>query len=802
MPAEAERILYVDPSAQGQGSGQSWLDAFTFLQDALVVAGPGDQVWVAQGTYRPDEGGNITPGGRTASFVIPSGVAVYGGFPAGGGTWAQRDPDRYQTVLSGDLLENDRPGFWFHGENTFHVVTLTDVVADTVLNGCTITGGSANGSDGTDGRGGAILVQGGQPRIEHCTLRDNRAVQGGAVFNDNASPMLTRCLFEDNYGMAQAGGMYNVGNSSPVLVCCHFNGNSAFESGGALENASSPACPTLINCLFTGNRADWGGALAGRASSRPVLWNCTLYANRARCEGGALWNQRYVTAPLVINSILWENTDGSGHYFSGQISGGSPDIRFSCIQGWFENRVGIGNTGVNPYFADAQNGDFHLKSLAGRWDPVTQAWVHDHVSSGCIDAGDPNANWFDEHWPHGQRINLGVHGGTPFASLAVDYYEGSGDANHDFVLDMQDVRAMGTQWLYQSVAAEQDLDRDGVVNLRDFSLLAEQWGWFAEEPWSGHVDLSRVAYEQSVRAFDELRQAIDTQYSHYELRGLDWDALYDQYAPALRAAPEPDAFAEGAAELLSHACDPHIFLQMQDRTYSSFCREVTANCNLASLPRQIPKWLDHNERISVGRFADGIGYILIKSWSEENTTSLKAVYAALRDLRDAPGIILDVRANCGGYEPLAAEMAGCFLTEPKLYAKYQEIQSVAGGGLGPIRESWVQPNAQQPHYAGPVAVLMGPVCMNACESFLLMMRQDQACTLIGDVSYGSSGRPRHTVLSNGVKVYLPSWRLLLPDESELEGVGVAPDIEVPTTTAVLATQDPVLDRALTFLRGG
>ena len=53
-------------------------------------------------------------------------------------------------------------------------------------------------------------------------------------------------------------------------------------------------------------------------------------------------------------------------------------------------------------------GDYHLKSQAGRWDPYSQSWVQDEVTSPCIDTGDPNSNWGQEVWPHGGRVNMGA----------------------------------------------------------------------------------------------------------------------------------------------------------------------------------------------------------------------------------------------------------------------------------------------------------------------------------------------------------------------------------------------------------
>ena len=51
-------------------------------------------IWVAQGTYRPDEDTNH-PGGtdsRTATFQLINGVALYGGFPSGAGCGQAETP--------------------------------------------------------------------------------------------------------------------------------------------------------------------------------------------------------------------------------------------------------------------------------------------------------------------------------------------------------------------------------------------------------------------------------------------------------------------------------------------------------------------------------------------------------------------------------------------------------------------------------------------------------------------------------------------------------------------------------------
>ena len=74
---------------------------------------------------------------------------------------------------------------------------------------------------------------------------------------------------------------------------------------------------------------------------------------------------------------------------------------------------------VNPLFADQKNHDYHLQSVAGRWDGIV--WVKDRVSSPCIDAGYPSSAYSNEPEPNGNRINIGTDGNTRYASKSELY---------------------------------------------------------------------------------------------------------------------------------------------------------------------------------------------------------------------------------------------------------------------------------------------------------------------------------------------------------------------------------------------
>ncbi len=89
IPSHAKTI-FVDDNASAGGDGTSWASAHKYLQDALADAVYGYEIWVAEGTYKPDQGAGKMAGDRANPFVLVNGVGMYGGFL---GTESSRDPN-------------------------------------------------------------------------------------------------------------------------------------------------------------------------------------------------------------------------------------------------------------------------------------------------------------------------------------------------------------------------------------------------------------------------------------------------------------------------------------------------------------------------------------------------------------------------------------------------------------------------------------------------------------------------------------------------------------------------------------
>jgi hypothetical protein len=127
------------------------------------------------------------------------------------------------------------------------------------------------------------------------------------------------------------------------------------------------------------------------------------------------------------------------------------------------------------YLPEPNYGDYHLQSQAGRWDPDSKTWVADGVASPCIDAGDPNSDWTGELWPHGKRINMGAYGGTAEASMSLSAEGNIADLNYDNMVDVEDLYCFAEQWLVEAGTIKEDLDRNGLVDFVDFSILGQNW---------------------------------------------------------------------------------------------------------------------------------------------------------------------------------------------------------------------------------------------------------------------------------------------------------------------------------------
>ncbi len=300
---------------------------------------------------------------------------------------------------------------------------------------------------------------------------------------------------------------------------------------------------------------------------------------------------------------------------------------------------------------------------------------------------------------------------------------------------------------------------------------------------------------RNIDAYDALCDAIRRKYSYVELRNVDWESHFAEHRPRVVKQTDTPSWTQAVADMLAVANDVHITLEYNDQTYPTFIRRVDPNLSANGIKQTVSNLTQINPTVTTGTIGEDIAYIFIQSFASQRSNDIDAVIETIENTA-ATALILDVRANSGGSESLAATIAARFITDDRVYAKHVFRRGANPSDFTPIRNREIKPAGKT--FANPVAVLMGPKNMSSCEAFLLMMKQAPNATLIGQRTYGSSGNPNAVYLPNDVKLMLPSWKALRPDGSCFETEGIAPDIGVSADPT--DADDAILNRAIAHLR--
>ena len=306
-------VIYVDAGADG--SGKSWKRACGTIEEALELAQPGQQIWVAAGTY---DGG----------LTMKDGVDLYGGFGGFERKLEERDLTKKPTVITGNLSDGTK-------------AETVLVAADAVLDGFTISGGDA-GENGSVG--GGLTVNGTSPFIRNCVIKDNQGANAAGVLLAGGAPQFVATTISHNTATGNGGGVLAREGSQATFVDCSFDANSAGVSGGGLY--ADGASPKAYNSLFVNNLAQLGGALASVNGAEPKIASSTLAYNTAHEKGAVLYQGAGTAAKPSLRDCIVASNKGSLCYSWNE---SDAEINYSVVQGGFP---GIDNVDLSLTFSD------------------------------------------------------------------------------------------------------------------------------------------------------------------------------------------------------------------------------------------------------------------------------------------------------------------------------------------------------------------------------------------------------------------------------------------------------------------
>ena len=471
-------VIHVRSVATGEGDGRDWYNAYTTIGAGIAaISGTRTNIWITGATYAEGiqrtlsssavlVGGFV--GGETAvsqrptnslgvvtNYTVMNGAASHVCLSitaASAGLDAMIFSNSVARSLTksgtGTLTLNNCQTRKNSGSSSGVGAYLSGGTVK--LYGCRITDNSGNGGGNT---GGGIHFDGCTALMTNCVVSGNRvgfssdshSGAGIGIYGNNACNLeVVDCVFSNNVGHnnntrhGRGSGLAFDGSGALRVRRTEFVGNIAvgggeyggnLGGGGAVYLGNSATMSAVFsNCLFRTNivqaTAGAGGAVQVKQNSAVTshFVNCSFAFNTvdgSDGRGGAI-QARSGTVNLK-NCILWTNAAADGSEINAEL-GAKANASYSLLTGVTSPRVGGSGTITpanyltgDPLFASAT--DLHLQSPTGRWDSASGTFVTtDTQYSQCIDAGHPDDPVGDEQTPNGNRINMGVYGGTAQAS--------------------------------------------------------------------------------------------------------------------------------------------------------------------------------------------------------------------------------------------------------------------------------------------------------------------------------------------------------------------------------------------------
>ena len=315
-------------------------------------------------------------------------------------------------------------------------------------------------------------------------------------------------------------------------------------------------------------------------------------------------------------------------------------------------------------------------------------------------------------------------------------------------------------------------------------------------------------------------QTFAEQYAFFGLRKVDWHDVDRQFRPRVTSTTTP-------AELL------HIFQQMieplQDVHTSIEARDIKQEFEGS---RQDPGHLSDEVwktaasiieskyaqgglrpyckgRLQFGMLRNSIAYLRVTTFYDYAdggyANELQCLQSSLTSMFESAGkingLVIDVRLNHGGDDPLGVEIASR-LTDKKYlaYSKAARNNTNLDAPLHLTEQQpvWVVP-AAAPGFKGKVALLIGPDTVSAGETFTMaLMGRKPHVVRIGLNTQGVFSDVLHRLFPNGWYFSLPNEIYYTADAAAFDAAGVPPDVHVPffTPEDLKAARDAALEEAV------
>lgn len=309
-----------------------------------------------------------------------------------------------------------------------------------------------------------------------------------------------------------------------------------------------------------------------------------------------------------------------------------------------------------------------------------------------------------------------------------------------------------------------------------------------------------------INNFETIWNDFDQHYGAFAPKNIDWKMQYDKYRPTITETMSDKELLDTLSRLLDVLDDDHIYIRPAATTglpwYAGgiLGRTKVEDFDRAVAQTYLSEKMVYDRALEYGFFPGNIGYINLKSVDENLSVYQKGMDIILGKLKDAKGIVIELRENDGGEDRVSQYIANRFATE-------RHLSFSSSLRNGPKHTDFADPILFYTtpegsfQYTKPVVLLTNLNTFSSGETFVLAMLQNKTVKTVGDVTGGA--------LSDAVKRELPNgwlYRMPIADVRDaagknLEGIGIEPHIKIKNTKEELQSgHDKALEKALQLLK--
>ena len=293
--------------------------------------------------------------------------------------------------------------------------------------------------------------------------------------------------------------------------------------------------------------------------------------------------------------------------------------------------------------------------------------------------------------------------------------------------------------------------------------------------------LTPATNDSPVNMFNEMWKGYDNWYGAFEVRHINWNSIYNMNHLLVDDTLNNKELYSVLYKLIAPPNDIHAFLQPTNDglpRYESngfirmhkFRKYITLGVIKVDY---LPSLITIDEEINFGIIEGNIGYIHFGAFNMPVKFYEQQIYAIMTDLKNAKGIIVDIRNHSGRDDMVSRYVAGWFAQERKLFMTVRKRNGPARNDFGET-EIWFVDKQGTYQYTNPVKILTTRWTAGAGETFTWAMNTQSQITQMGDTTAGGFTGVISRELPNGWLYFVGTGDYRNAYGKSEEGKGVAP----------------------------